>query len=165
MARPSGDAVGFELIDHHGHAVTAASYHGRHALVFFGFTHCRVVCPRALARLAGVLEDLGPLADRIQPLYVTVDPERDTPERMRAFLESYPRFTGLTGSRDQIDHARHTFRVFADKLTDATAAGGYDIRHTAITYILDPEGRLVDHLLDAVPGEEVAARLRARLDR
>lgn len=165
MARPSGDAVGFKLIDHHGDAVTAASFHGRHALVFFGFTHCRVVCPRALARLAGVLDDLGPLAGRIQPLYVTVDPERDTPERMRVFLETYPQFTGLTGSRAQVDHARRTFRVFAEKLTDTTAAGGYDIRHTAITYVLDPESRLVDHLLDSVSADEVAVRLRALLDR
>src|SRR5882762_1597942 len=89
----------FQLVDHHGRAVTEASYHGRFALLFFGFTHCCVVCPRALTKLSGVLDALGPLADRVQPLYITVDPERDTPDVMRAFLQAYPRFTGLTGSR------------------------------------------------------------------
>ncbi len=77
----------FEGIDHHGRAVTDASYRGKHLLVLFGFTHCKVVCPRALARLTRVLDSLGPLANELQALYVTVDPERDTPRVMQTYLE------------------------------------------------------------------------------
>jgi protein SCO1/2 len=90
----------FDLVDHHGEAVTADTYRGRWLLVFFGFTHCRVVCPRALRRLSAALDALGPLAGRLRPLYVSVDPERDTPEVMRAFLAEHDaRITGLTGTR------------------------------------------------------------------
>jgi protein SCO1/2 len=88
----------FELIDHDGNPVTNESYLGRHALVFFGFTNCKAVCPRALGQLSSVLDELGDRANGIVPLYVTVDPERDSPEVMKAFLtENFPRFTGLTG--------------------------------------------------------------------
>lgn len=81
----------YALVDHHGRTVTEQDFAGRYQLVFFGFTHCRMVCPAALGKLSTVLDDLGPLAERIQPLYISVDPERDTPEVMRAFLEeSYP---------------------------------------------------------------------------
>src|SRR5690242_10425521 len=95
----------FDLIDHFGRQATNRSFHGKHLLVYFGFTHCRVVCPRALTKLSAALDALGSLATKIQPLYVTVDPERDTPERMREFLQNYPAFLGLTGSRGQIDEA------------------------------------------------------------
>jgi len=111
-------------------------------LVFFGFTHCRIVCPRALGKLCRVLDDLGPLAERVQPLYVTVDPERDTPAVMREFLgRSYPRFTGLTGSPAQIDAAKAAFRVFARRVADPDSPGGYAMPHTAIAYLLDEAGR------------------------
>ncbi|HWN31199.1 MAG TPA: SCO family protein [Pseudonocardia sp.] len=79
----------FTLVDHH-QRVTEASYFGRYALLFFGFTHCREVCPRALTRLSAALDSLGPLATNLQALYVTVDPERDSPEVLRAFLADYP---------------------------------------------------------------------------
>src|SRR5262245_61304659 len=94
----------FNLVDHHGRAVSDETYRGRFMLLFFGFTHCRAVCPRALARLSRVINRLGPEAARLQPLYVTVDPDRDTPEVMKVFLDrDYPLFTGLTGPRENID--------------------------------------------------------------
>ena len=108
----------FSLIDHDGQDVSDETYRGQYILIFFGFTNCRVVCPRALAKLSIVLDFLGPLAGRIRALYVTVDPERDTPHAMRAFLQSYPRFTGLTGSRQQIDCIKKAFRVFAQRVDD-----------------------------------------------
>ncbi|MEA2625894.1 MAG: hypothetical protein QOD06_1939 [Candidatus Binatota bacterium] len=156
--KPGGE---FHLIDHHGVEVSDATYHGRHALVFFGFTHCKVVCPRALGRLTRVLDALGPLAEQIRPLYVTVDPERDSPEVMRAFLErSYPRFTGLTGSRPQIDAAKRAFRVFARRTADPDDPDGYAVPHSAITYVLDPDGRYTTHFTDAVDEREMTERLR-----
>jgi protein SCO1/2 len=154
----------FDLVDHHGEAVTAATYRGRWLLVFFGFTHCRVVCPRALSRLSAALDALGPLAGRLRPLYVSVDPERDTPEVMRAFLAEHdPRITGLTGTRGQVDAAMKAFRVFARRRDDPDDPDGYAVPHTAITYLLAPDGRYVDHFTDALPAEEVTVRIRDRM--
>ncbi|WP_249122835.1 MULTISPECIES: SCO family protein [unclassified Bradyrhizobium] len=153
----------FSLTDHDGRSVSNETYRGRHVLIFFGFTHCRVVCPRALARLSAALDRLGPLADRIQPLYITVDPERDAPHVMRAFLRSYPRFTGLTGSRAQIDQAKTAFRVFAERVDDP-AGDGYAVPHTAIAYVLDGGGAFRSHLTDALSAEEIAVRLAQLLD-
>jgi protein SCO1/2 len=154
----------FHLIDHHGVAVSDETYRGNHALLFFGFTHCKVVCPRALARLARVLDALGPLSERIKPLYVTVDPERDTPDVMRTFLETRgPRFIGLTGSRDQIEEAKRTFRVFARRAEDPDDPDGYAVPHTAITYVLDPSGQYATHFTDSVDELEMTERLCALL--
>src|SRR5580700_5801408 len=112
-------APSFTLVDHDGRPVTEADFRGRFLLVYFGFTHCRVVCPRALARLSDTLSVLGDVAGRIQPLYITVDPVRDTPAMMKTYLEPrYPRFTGLTGTHEQIDAAKCTFRVFAERAAD-----------------------------------------------
>ena len=155
----------FSLTDHHGKAVTAQSYRGRHVLLFFGFTHCRVVCPRNLAKLSKALDSLGSLADRVQPLYVTVDPARDTPEVMKAFLEqNYPRFTGLTGSAEQIEQAKKSFRVFAKRKEDATDPDGYVVPHTAFTYVLGPTGSYLAHFSDGVSESELAQRLRALIE-
>ncbi|MDB6001895.1 MAG: hypothetical protein JWP52_3594 [Rhizobacter sp.] len=153
----------FHPTDHHGCDVTQATYLGTHALLFFGFTHCRVVCPRALAKLSGVLDNLGPLADKVQALYVTVDPERDTPDVMRAFLAAYPRFTGLTGTRVQIDDAKAAFKVFAQRATDPLDAAGYAVPHTAISYLIDPAGDCTAHFPDVLSAQEILAKLKPHL--
>ncbi|MFI5606979.1 SCO family protein [Amycolatopsis sp. NPDC051903] len=152
----------FSLVDHHGAPVTEKSYRGRWITVFFGFTHCRVVCPRALGRLSAVLDGLGPLAEQIRPLYITVDPDRDTPEVMRAYLETgHPRFTGLTGTPEQIDAAKRSFRVFARRKDDPADPDGYAVPHTAITYVLNPDGEYTTHLTDGLDTETFTERLRA----
>lgn len=152
----------FRLTDHHGTAVTNQTYQGRWVLIFFGFTHCQAICPRALARLSKVLEIMGPLADQIQPLYITVDPQRDTPEVMKAYLEERaPRFTGLTGSPEEIDEAKRAFRVFAQRKADPEDPDGYTIPHTAITYVLSPDGKYTAHFTDALDETEVAQRLHS----
>ena len=154
----------FRLIDHHGNAVDDGSYRGTYVLVFFGFTHCKVVCPRALTKLSSVLDALGPLAEKIVPLYVTVDPGRDTPAVLRAFLETrHPRFTGLTGSPHRIEEAKKAFRVFARRVADPDDPDGYAVPHTAITYLLDPSGQYAAHFADAVGEREMVERLRALL--
>ncbi|PTL81844.1 SCO family protein [Vitiosangium sp. GDMCC 1.1324] len=158
-APPVGGA--FALIDHDGRPVTNETFHGTYALVFFGFTHCRVVCPRALGRLSSVLELLGPEAARVQPLYITVDPDRDSPAVMKAYLENRPGFLGLTGSHEQIEAAKAAFRVFARRREDPEDPDGYAVPHTAITYVINPEGVCIDHFTDALGAQEVAERLRA----
>lgn len=111
-----------------------------------------------------MLDALGPLAETVAALYVTVDPERDTPAVLRAFLEtSHPRFTGLTGSPPQIEEAKRAFRVFARRVADADDPDGYAVPHTAITYLLDPSGRYAAHFPDVLDEGEMVERLRALL--
>ncbi len=149
----------YSLVDHHGNPVTERTYRGRWQLVQFGFTSCKVVCPRALTKLTDALDALdsalGPAP--VVPLYVTVDPERDTPPVMKAFLEStYPRFTGLTGTAAQVEEAKESFKVFTRRRDDAA---GYDVQHTAITYLLDPEGRPAHYWPDTRKAETIAQDL------
>jgi protein SCO1 len=130
-------------------------------LVFFGFTHCRVVCPRALSKLTAVLDDISELAERIQPLYISVDPKRDTPDVMRAFLEqNYPHFLGLTGSVEETEVARSAFRVFAGRREDPDDPDGYAVPHSALTYLIDPDGRYVTHFPDVAEADRIADSLK-----
>ena len=152
----------FSLTDHYGAPVSDLTYHGSHVLMFFGFTHCRVICPRALAKLSEALDRIGPLADRVQALYVTVDPVRDTPAVMRAFLQKhYPRFTGLTASIEQIDAAKTAFRIFALRRDEPD--GGYQVPHTAFTYVLDRQGRLIEHWPETIGVDEIVVHLEKLL--
>ncbi|MHC1558974.1 SCO family protein [Actinomycetospora sp. C-140] len=161
MSAPTEAA--FDLVDHHGTPVDAGSYRGDWLLVQFGFTSCRVVCPRALAKLGAALDELGEHA-RLRPLYVTVDPERDTPAVMRAFLAaSSPRFTGLTGTPEQVEAAKRAFRVFARRRPDPEDPDGYAVPHTAVTYLVGPDGRFVRHWPDTADAATIAADLTAEL--
>lgn len=114
--------------------------------------------------LSDVLDGLGEAAGRVRALYITVDPERDTPEVMKEFLEEYPRFTGLTGPSDAIEEAKRAFRVFARRKADPDDPDGYAVPHTAITYLIAPDGQYADHFADALPAADVAVRLQAHLN-
>lgn len=150
----------FNLTDHHGKPVSEADFYGSFLLVYFGFTHCRVVCPRSLAKLSRALERVGAASDSLRALYVTVDPARDTPEVMQKYLEAdYPRFTGLTGSQDEIDAAKKAFRIFAERKPDAEDPDGYAVPHTAISYLMAPDGGYCAHFTDALDEDEIAARI------
>ncbi|WP_022721230.1 SCO family protein [Rhodopseudomonas sp. B29] len=162
-SEPPAIRPAFDLIDHHGRAVDLTAFRGSFVLVFFGFTHCRVVCPRALKKLSSALEALDEDPTQLIALYITVDPERDTPQVMRAFLETYPRILGLTGSRDQIEIAKRNFRVFSRRSASPTEDGNYDVPHTAMTYLLDPEGRYIAHFNDSLDLPEFIERLRIGL--
>jgi protein SCO1/2 len=154
----------FDLVDHDGRAVSEQTYRGRWMLVFFGFTHCRMVCPRALAKLSDALERIGDLSSEISPLYITVDPERDTPEVMRAFLaDRQSPFVGLTGTRAQIDAAKSGFRVFSREMADDADEDGYVVPHSAMTYLLNPQGDYVHHFADVADAQEIATRLEQLL--
>ncbi|HKJ73921.1 MAG TPA: SCO family protein [Alphaproteobacteria bacterium] len=154
----------FELTDHFGRRVTSADYRGRFALIYFGFTHCKLVCPRALARISGALDRLGSSAAAVQPLYITVDPERDSPAALRAFLEErFPHFVGLTGSREEVDAVKSTYRVFARKVANPADPDGYDVPHSALTYLLDTQGSYRAHYADTVDEETLAERLRVEI--
>jgi protein SCO1/2 len=162
--RPAPIDGRFELVDHFGQPVNERSFGDRHLLVFFGFSHCAVVCPRELAKLSAALERLGPLAERIQPLYITVDPLRDDPGTMQAYVSRYPGgFVGLTGTPEQVDAAKKSYRVFAEPVQDANAPGGYVVPHTAFAYLMAPGGRFQTHLSDSLDVDAVVERLRQHL--
>ncbi len=153
----------FSLIDHFNRTVTEQVFRDEHTLVLFGFTHCRVVCPRALARYAGVLDQLAGEGWPVRGIYISVDPARDTPEVMRDYLQPYPAFLGLTGDDARIDQAKAAFRVFARRVSDPDEPNGYRVPHTAIAYLLDAEGRCLAHFADALAAEEVLDRMRPLL--
>ena len=156
----STDTIAFALHDHNGERTTETSFPGRHSLVFFGFTNCRTVCPRALDRLQRTLNLLGDDAVAFQPLYITVDPDRDDEERLRSFLRDRPGILGLTGTAAELEATRRAFHAFAKRKDDAEDPDGYAVPHTALTYVLDDTGHLIAHLGDALTGEEVADALR-----
>lgn len=140
----SGAGFGRELdlLDHNGKPRTLADFRGKVVVIFFGFAHCPDVCPTTLSELAAVARELGKDAERMQVLFVTVDPERDTPEVLRQYVPSFdPRFLGLYGDADATARAAKEFKIFYQKqpLKDSKT---YSVDHSAGSYILDREGRL-----------------------
>ena len=137
---PIGGA--FELTDHTGKRVTQADYAGKYLLVFFGFTHCPDVCPRAMDQFAGAMDALGDDASLVQPILITVDPERDTPQVLKAYVDNFGAgFVALRGDAEQTKAVAKHFRVFYAKVPGKTE-GSYTMDHTAGSYIYDPAGRI-----------------------
>jgi protein SCO1/2 len=129
----------FELVDTDGTVVTPESFAGKWALLFFGFTRCPDVCPTALIDMGQLLERLGPQAENLQPVFISVDPEWDTRERMADYMENFdPRIVGLTGTMDQIREVAKNYSVFFRKVR--LEEDGYTIDHSAALYLLNPEG-------------------------
>lgn len=151
----------FELVDHTGKTVTNADYDGKYLLMFFGFTFCPDVCPTELQVITGALEELGPTADKIQPLFVTIDPERDTPEAMAQYVAHfYPSFVGLSGSSEQIAQIAKAYRVYYKRVEDPTSAAEYTMDHSAVVYLMGPDGSFVKHYGGATSPEAMAKSLK-----
>jgi protein SCO1/2 len=132
----------FSLIDHNGRPRTLADFKGKVVVMFFGFTHCPDVCPTTLAEMARAMKQLGPDADRVQVLLVTVDPERDTPEVLKQYVTAFdPRFIGLTGDALAIARTTKEFKVVAQKNVGADPSN-YTVDHSSGTYLFDTQGRL-----------------------
>ena len=130
-----------ELTDHNGKPRSLAEFRGKVVAIFFGYTHCPDVCPATLAELAQIMRELGADAEKVQVLFVTVDPERDTPQVLRQYVPAfYPSFLGLVGDADATARAAKEFKVFYQK--QPLKSGGYSVDHSAGTYIFDREGRL-----------------------
>jgi protein SCO1 len=131
----------FQLVDQNGRGVSAQDLKGRPFLVFFGFTHCPDVCPTTLFEVSEVLRALGPDADKVNALFVSVDPERDTPDKLKEYLSSFdPHLTGLTGSPEAIAAMTKSYRAYVKKVPQGD---GYTMDHTAIVYLMDKDGRFV----------------------
>ena len=154
----------FELANQHGGTTRLADLRGDAVLLFFGYTHCPDICPGTLYAMSQARARLGPRAERVQGVFVTVDPERDTPERLREYLAHFDdSFLGLTGSPGELAAVARTFGAAFEK-GDVDDAGGYLMGHTTFGYLLDTEGRVVKlYPADAAP-EDMASGLTAVLD-
>ena len=130
-----------ELTDHNGQRRTLGDFKGKVVAVFFGFTHCPDACPTTMVELANVAKELGADADKLQVLFITVDPERDTAAALKTYVPAFnPTFLGLTGTPDEISRTAKEFKIYYQK--QAGKNGGYSVDHSAGTYIIDREGRI-----------------------
>lgn len=137
-----GYARDFALTDHTGKPRTLADYKGKAVLVFFGYTQCPDVCPTTMVEMANVMKEMGPLASKVQVLFVTVDPERDTQDLLSKYVPAFdPSFVGLYGDQAATDKVAKEFRVFYQKVP-GKMPGSYTMDHTAGSYVFDPEGHI-----------------------
>lgn len=162
IAAPSAIGGSFRLTDQNGKTITDQDLKGRPFLVFFGFTHCPDVCPTTLHEVSEILRSLGKDADRVRALFVTVDPERDTPDKLKDYLSSFdPHLVGVTGDAAAITAIGKAYRVYAKKVP--LDGGGYTMDHTAIVYLMGKDGRFVAPFNIKRRPEEAAADLRRYL--
>ena len=165
VAVPGGITLGgpFHLADDNGRAVTEADYRGRWMLVFFGYSNCPDECPLTLQKMAGALSRLGPLADKVAPIFITVDPARDTPERLKTYLANFgPRITGLTGNDAQIAAVAKAYRVYYAP-GKHEKSGSDLVNHSTFLYLMDPAGTFSTLFPSDIDADRLAAGLRTKL--
>jgi protein SCO1/2 len=153
----------FRLTDHHGNTRTLADFRGKAVVMFFGFTQCPDVCPTTMLELKGVQQQLGADAERVQVLFVTVDPERDTRELLAAYVPAFdPGFLGLYGDAEATARTAKDFRIYFRK-QPGTTSSNYTVDHTAGSYVFDPQGRVRLFVRHGDGGANLVADLRALL--
>jgi protein SCO1/2 len=153
----------FALTDDHGNPVTDQTYRGRWMLVYFGYTFCPDVCPTELQTIAGALDKLGPEAKSVAPLFITIDPERDTPQALANYVKLFDdRLIGLTGSAEQISTVARAYRVYYAKVTpkDSTT---YLMDHSSFIYLVGPDGKLRALFRPGESAQELADGIRAHM--
>lgn len=153
----------FTLTDQNGKARSDSEFRGRYLIVYFGYTDCPDVCPTTLGVIADAMEKLGPARARFAPLFISVDPERDTPGVLKSYLKSFgPDLVGLTGTVAQIRAIAQEYRVYFTK--HPLPNGGYSVDHSSVIYLMDPNGKFVTYYDDASIGPDALAKdLRERL--
>ncbi len=153
----------FELTDQTGHRRTDADFRGKLVVLYFGYTYCPDVCPTELQSISLALDKLGAAAEAVQPVFITVDPERDTPARLAEFVASFhPRLIALTGSLSDIKKTALAYRTFFAQ-NDATAPGEYSVDHTGFIYLIGKDGHYLGFLPPGVSPDEIADAIRIRL--
>jgi protein SCO1/2 len=150
----------FTLTDQTGRRVTDQDFRGRYMLIYFGYTYCPDVCPSALQVMSAALDKLGPKADKIQPIFITVDPGRDTPQLLGQYVASFhPRLIGLTGSAAEIEKVAKEYRVYARKAQDNKSPDEYLMDHSSIIYFMDPKGEFIAHFTHATPVDAMVQQM------
>jgi len=154
----------FELTDHQGMVRTEEDFSGRWMVVFFGFSNCPDVCPSTLSEVAAVMDGLGDNAVRVQPIFITIDPERDTSMALAEFVPLFDaNIIGLTGTPEQIAATSETFPIFFERIEEATAPDGYTMGHTSHLFLFDPEAGFADSWPHGTSAEEILADLEERI--
>ncbi len=152
----------FRLTDQNGKTVTDADLKGKWSLVYFGYTHCPDACPTALNDISIALEDLGTKRDAVRPVFITVDPERDTPDALKAYVTSFDApILALTGTPEQVAQAAKGYRVYYAKHPEA--GGEYSMDHSSVIYVMDPQGRFTASFTHESTPEQIAERLKKLL--
>ncbi|WP_339649927.1 SCO family protein [Halopseudomonas pelagia] len=152
----------FELQDHHGQTVTEDTFKGRWTLVFFGFTHCPDICPTTLSHVASLLDGLGDMAEQVQPLFITLDPERDTPAILAEYAAFFdPRILGLAGSAEQTRQVADAYSVYFKKVNMGDT---YTLDHTTTLYLMSPDGTFKRHYSEQMPADAMAQDIAGLLD-
>lgn len=157
-------ATGFSLTDHNGQPRTLADFKGKAVVVFFGFTQCPDVCPTSMTEMAEAKKLLGADGERFQGLFVSIDPERDTPEIMKAYLASFdPTFLALYAAPDKLPELAKSYRIYYKKVEGKTATS-YSMDHSAGSYIYDPDGHVRLYHRYGTGAQKLAADLKILLD-
>lgn len=155
----------FTLTDHNGQEVTEKTYSGQYKLVFFGYTFCPDVCPTTLTTLSNTMDILGDAGSKVTPLFISVDPERDTPEHLKEYVGYFhPSIIALTGTDQQVKDVAKAYRVYYAKAKPSKEdPEDYLVDHTSITYLIGPDGDFVEHFSHGIEAEKMAERLLEHL--
>jgi cytochrome oxidase Cu insertion factor (SCO1/SenC/PrrC family) len=152
----------FQLTDQHGKRVSDKDFRGRYMLIYFGYSFCPDVCPTTLAVMAQALEKLGDRSRRVTPIFITIDPERDTPKVLDDYMKAFgPNFVGLTGSAAEIKDAEKKYRVYAAK--KPLEGGNYGMDHSSVLYLMGPDGKMVSFYDEAVSPDDLAKDLKQKI--
>ncbi len=159
-----GSAIGgsFTLVDQNGKTVTNTALEGKWLLVYFGYTHCPDACPTTLNNIALALRDLGKRSDEVRPVFITIDPERDTPQVMKDYVTAFDApILALTGTAAEVAQAAKNYRVYYAKHPEA--GGDYSMDHSSVVYVMDPKGRFTASFTGEDPPAQMAERLKKLL--
>jgi protein SCO1/2 len=152
----------FTLTDQTGKRVTEADFAGKYMLIYFGFTFCPDVCPTELQVMSGALDALGEDGSKVQPILITVDPERDTPEVLAQYVKQFnPRLIGLTGSPEDIAAVAKAYRVFYEKVKDDSSSGDYTMDHSSVVYLMGPDGGFLTFFGPGTAPEAMAEKIKS----
>jgi protein SCO1/2 len=150
----------FALTNQDGKRVTDADFHGKWMLVAFGYTSCPDVCPAELGAMANAMDQLGAKAEQVTPVFITIDPERDTVAQVSEYVKNFhARFVGLTGTPDEIKQAARAYRVYYAKAEAKDSAMGYLMDHSAFIYLMNPDGEYATHFSYGTPPEKIASTI------
>ncbi len=152
----------FRLTDQNGKTVSDTDFRGRYMLIYFGYSFCPDVCPTTLSVMAQALDKLGGESRRVTPVFITIDPERDTPQVLGDYMKAFgPNFVGLTGSAAAIKDAEKKYRVYAVK--KPLEKGGYGMDHSSVMYLMGPDGKMISFYDEAISPDDLAKDLRQKI--
>lgn len=156
---PVGGA--FTLTNQEGKPVSDGDFRGKYMLLFFGFTNCPDLCPTTLLIMSQALEQLKDDASKVVPIFITVDPERDTPAQMKNFLSNFnPAIVGLTGTQEQIDKIQGDYKTYSLKVEDKDAPGGHSFDHSGYVYLMDKQGKFLTVFTADSSPQTIAAKIK-----